>query len=120
MKRVITVFLSVANIAALYFLLHVVSPVGPSQVKAEDLLSRPVDLDGDGNCTLAEELTFRQLLKDQPLVIDTALKCARFLPDGSIDLSNFLMQFGLKGCEATLFRDGEIVKVRYENCGTKE
>ena len=112
MGKLFTVFLLFANVGAAYLMVEVATRAAPAEVTAQDLLSGPVDLDGDGNCTPAEGIEFQNLLENHPQVIEKALQYARPLPDGGIDLSPFLMQFGLKGNEITLFRNGQVVKVR--------
>lgn len=109
MKKLLVFALALANIGGLVVLFSILSTGHATQLTVDDLAYGAVDLDGDGEYTEAEDLHLEWLLDNQPDVIDQALKIAKIKPDGGVDLSPYLSQFGLKDGKITLYRNGQII-----------
>lgn len=120
MKTVLTTVLCLANVLALICLFSLCSPSqAATQLTIDDLYYGAMDLDGDGQYTLGDDLTIESIYKANPRVIEDALTMAKVNPDGGVDLSPFMNQFGLHGDEITLYRNGQIVTQSVDSCKTK-
>jgi hypothetical protein len=109
MKKITVITLATANILALVYLLSICSAGQAAQLSLSDLSYGAVDLNGDGQCEVAEDEALEKLLERYPGVIEAALQFAKVKADGTVDLSPYLMQFGLKDGVITLYRNGKVV-----------
>jgi hypothetical protein len=117
MKRFLITTLALANIVALVVLFSILSTGHATQLTFDDLSYGAMDVDGDGRYTEGDDSQVEWILQNQPAVLKEALKTAKLNQDGGVDLSPFLMQFGLNDGTITLWRDGRVVTESVEQAG---
>ena len=91
MRNVCLVGLILANLAALCFLLSVLSTGQATQLTIDDLSYGAIDLDGDGSYSIGDDRVVEWYLDNRPEALEESLKTARVNTDGGVDLSSYFM-----------------------------
>jgi hypothetical protein len=95
-KKIVITVLVLANAGVLILLLSALNVGHANQLTISDLDYEAVDVDGDGEYTVGDKLALEMLLKNHPDHVNEALKQAREIQDGGIDLSPYLMSAEFK------------------------
>ncbi len=96
MRKAVLPVLVLLNLAALGVLIALNTPTGhgiPESVSVDELRYGAVDVDGDGECGVADDIVLDWLLRNAYHHVEEAGKTAKRNPDGTIDLSPYLRKF---------------------------